>query len=31
MAELSVKDVAVALYNGNIQTKCGRTEEEGNE
>ena len=31
MAELSVKDVAVALYNGNIQTKFGRTEEEGNE
>lgn len=31
MAELSVKDVAVALYNGNIQTKFGRSEEEGNE
>ena len=31
MAELSVKDIAVALYNGNIQTKFGRSEEEGNE
>ena len=31
MAELSVKDVAVALCNGNIQTKFGRSEEEGNE
>ena len=31
MAELSVKDVAVALYNGNIQTKFGRSEDEGNE
>ena len=29
--ELTVKDVALALYNGNIQTRFGRTQEEGND
>ena len=31
MAELSVKDVAVSLCRGNIQSRFGRTEDEGNE
>ena len=31
MGGLSVKDIAVALYKGNIQTKFGRREEEGEE
>ena len=31
MAELTVKDVAIALYKGNVQTKFGRSEDEANE
>lgn len=31
MSELSVKDVAVSLCRGNIQSRFGRTEDEGNE
>lgn len=28
---LSIKDVAIALYEGNVQTKFGRSEDEANE
>ena len=31
MNALTVKDVAIALYKGNIQTRFGRSEEEGND
>lgn len=31
MANIDVKDIAVALYKGNVQTKFGRNEEDANE
>ena len=31
MSQLSIKDVAIALYEGNVQTKFGRSEDEANE
>ena len=30
MSQLSIKDVAIALYEGNVQTKFGRSEDEAN-
>ena len=31
MSQLSIKDVAIALYEGNVQNKFGRSEDEANE